>query len=643
MTPTRAAWIFLILLTAVRFVMIGQMELAPDEAYYHLWSQNLDWWYFSKGPGVALMMKAGTSLFGHGEFGIRFFSPILALGTSLILFALATRMYSDRVAFWTVVTINVVPIFNAGGLVMTIDPISIFFWTAALYTVWRALEKRGRFSLWWPATGALIGCGWLAKMTNAAELASIALLVFFTPRYRIELRRPGFWVMLLSFVPFLVPFWIWQSSHGWPTTTHLVARGGLEKEWYAIEGQSFLKWLGVHFAIYSPLVFAGMIIAGFAAAQGSISRWVDAILECFGKFPDGMGKILKRLRARLFLWTGVLALSVLSLIWGAVYDNYPMLVVGGFVGFVSILVCGYSHQLLIVGLLCLTGLITNTPAVYKMAFAYGLLALLMWVHAQKERSNMHSKARFLLAFAAPLFVGYAWIALHHDSEPNWTAPAVVSLTLLAVAFWEELAERHKGAARFAVVALILSSLLTILALDPELVRRAGAKWPYKRDHTARLRGWREAARKVSEFRAEYEKQTGNKVILIANHYATASALAHYLPDPRFEVKGHPAIYVEESPVAENQYHFWGRYDEFQLRDPNKPLDIVTENSEEGACLFTGGNALYVTDRNEDTPPSVIKQTFAKWEMLAIYDQTRRGLPLRQIRIFLCQTYKPLSL
>ena len=37
----------LIILTVLRLVMIGRMELSPDEAYYHEWSQRLDWWYFS--------------------------------------------------------------------------------------------------------------------------------------------------------------------------------------------------------------------------------------------------------------------------------------------------------------------------------------------------------------------------------------------------------------------------------------------------------------------------------------------------------------------------------------------------------------------------------------------------------------------
>src|SRR6185436_12786224 len=100
------------------------------------------------------------------------------------------------VAIWTVFALNFVPIFQVGGLVMTIDPLSIFFWMAALYTFWLALEKSPEFNGWWPATGALIGCGFLAKYTNAMQLLSILLLLACTPKHRRELRRPGFYALL---------------------------------------------------------------------------------------------------------------------------------------------------------------------------------------------------------------------------------------------------------------------------------------------------------------------------------------------------------------------------------------------------------------------------------------------------------------
>ncbi|MEP7078281.1 MAG: glycosyltransferase family 39 protein, partial [Chthoniobacterales bacterium] len=124
MTRSRAVWIFLALLTAIRLALLGTSELTGDEAHYWMWSQRLAPAYFSKGPGIAFVIRAGTALFGDSEFGVRFWSPILAAGTSILLFYFARRLFSETTAFWTVLALNVTPIFNIGSFVMTIDPLS---------------------------------------------------------------------------------------------------------------------------------------------------------------------------------------------------------------------------------------------------------------------------------------------------------------------------------------------------------------------------------------------------------------------------------------------------------------------------------------------------------------------------------------
>jgi 4-amino-4-deoxy-L-arabinose transferase-like glycosyltransferase len=71
--------VFLILLAGIRWWFAANLDLSPDESYYYLWAQHPDISYYSKGPGVALAILAGTSLFGPTEFGVRFLSPLLAL------------------------------------------------------------------------------------------------------------------------------------------------------------------------------------------------------------------------------------------------------------------------------------------------------------------------------------------------------------------------------------------------------------------------------------------------------------------------------------------------------------------------------------------------------------------------------------
>src|SRR4030088_52623 len=141
MSHTRAGWLFVLALPAVRFTMLGTSDLSFDEAHYWMWSERLAPAYFSKGPGIAFAIRASTAVFGANEFGVRFFSPLLAAGTSLLLFYFARRLFNSTAGLWAVIALNVTPIFNIGAFVMTIDALSIFFWLAAMFTFWLALEK----------------------------------------------------------------------------------------------------------------------------------------------------------------------------------------------------------------------------------------------------------------------------------------------------------------------------------------------------------------------------------------------------------------------------------------------------------------------------------------------------------------------
>jgi 4-amino-4-deoxy-L-arabinose transferase-like glycosyltransferase len=94
MSTTRAVWLFVAALTVIRLSMLATTDLEFDEAHYWMWSERLAPAYFSKGPGIAFAIRASTAVFGANEFGVRFFSPLLAAGTSLLLFYLARRLFN---------------------------------------------------------------------------------------------------------------------------------------------------------------------------------------------------------------------------------------------------------------------------------------------------------------------------------------------------------------------------------------------------------------------------------------------------------------------------------------------------------------------------------------------------------------------
>ncbi len=553
MSPTRAVLLFLLLLTALRLAYVGRVELSPDEAYYQMWSERLDWGYYSKGPGVAATIRAGTDLFGVNEFGVRVFSPLLALGTSLLLFSLARRCYGVSAAAWTVVLMNVTPLFTAGSLLMTIDPLSVFFWSAAMLACWLAVEENpgaaGRLG-WWLLTGLCVGLGFLAKYTNAMELLGIALALWLVRRWRREFRRPGFYLMLATAAAVGSPPFFWNARHAWITLSHLHDRGKLGSAFDRPLGE-FGKFLGAHFGVYSPLIFAGLLV---------------------------------------------------GIVWG---------------------------------------------------WRQGRLRLVFW---RRGRRNLPAgldaagvRARFLLAFGLPLLVMYTLLAFKTAGEPNWTAPAFLSLSILAAGMWYERAQTSRAAGVFAVAALAVGVVMSLAVLDTDLFRGLGVRWQYDRDPTARLVGWRTTARCVDTFRQDEERQLGAPVFLIASRYQLAAELNFYLSDKRVQAREHPTVYLPESQSIETQFSLWPGYDQVQAPPPrpaNAPPPTTAEEEFRGleASPFVGKSALYVTDdERQRRLPSAIESGFEECNLVARFEIQRRGLPLRHLRVYACFNYKGLDL
>ena len=239
---------------------------------------------------------------------------------------------------------------------------------------------------------------------------------------------------------------------------------------------------------------------------------------------------------------------------------------------------------------------------------------------------------------------YGLLSIKKAGQPNWTAPAFVSLGILATAYWHEKVEQQPQKQKFVLVALLLGFAMSLAALSTDMLRCAGIPIPYRKvDPSARLRGWKTMAIAVEDYRKEFEKETGKPAFMIGNNYQTAALLSFYLPDPRVEGPDHPAVYLPESQDIESEFSFWPKYDDFVDAPPGtKPGDQYF-SGEEGVNVFVGRNALYVTDAIDDTPPSSLERGFESVKMVKMVNISRHGLPLRQIRIFACYNYQTLPL
>ncbi|HRH99338.1 MAG TPA: glycosyltransferase family 39 protein, partial [Prosthecobacter sp.] len=108
------------LLTLWRWALLPTLELAPDEALavFRMKHGQIGG-FFEMGPLVPLLARLGMLLGGGGEFGVRFFAPLLALAASLAVWRLMRGLFDAQIAGWAVVIINVLPAFNLAAVTLT--------------------------------------------------------------------------------------------------------------------------------------------------------------------------------------------------------------------------------------------------------------------------------------------------------------------------------------------------------------------------------------------------------------------------------------------------------------------------------------------------------------------------------------------
>ena len=276
----RTLLIGLLALTVLRLVLAATAEVSADEAYYTMWSERPDISYYSKGPGVASSLWMTTGIFGKNALGVRILAPLLALGSSLIIFRLGRSMFDPLTASWAVVLLNITPIFNAGSVVFTIDPLSIFFWLGTMLALWIALHRSNPWHPAWFIAGASIAIGFICKYTAAIQLLSVGLALAACPRWRAQFKRPGPYIILFVALLGTIPVLMWNSQHDWITVTHLKERGSLDES-RGIHPTQLLEYLGVHLGVYSPFIFVGLMAALVAGTRRFFKNREEAFLIAF--------------------------------------------------------------------------------------------------------------------------------------------------------------------------------------------------------------------------------------------------------------------------------------------------------------------------------------------------------------------------
>jgi membrane-associated phospholipid phosphatase len=253
---------FVLLIARFFYLASGTIQLSEDEAYQWIWSKHLALSYYSKPPLIAYTQFLGTSLFGDNEFGVRFFSSVIAAILSVMMLRFFAREVNARAGFILLLIITATPLMSAGAVLMTIDPLSVLFWTATMISGWSAVQERGT-TRDWILTGVWMGLGFLSKYTELLQL--LCWVVFFAlwQPARKHLRRPGPYLALLVNAILSLPVLIWNSQHGWITVTHVGENAGVGDVWKPTL-RFMAEFVGAELGLLNPIFFVACVWASAA-------------------------------------------------------------------------------------------------------------------------------------------------------------------------------------------------------------------------------------------------------------------------------------------------------------------------------------------------------------------------------------------
>jgi len=199
-------YFLLLIFFLVNIIQSVFTPISKDEAYYWMYSQNLDWGYFDHPPMIALLIKLGSFLF-KGESGVRLLTNILSVFTLFIIWKLIPeddRKKEKSVRLFFLLAFSM-PLLNIYGFIATPDVPLLFFAALYLYVFLGFMNHQSVVNA--------LKLGVVAALLMYSKYHG-ALLVLFSliPHYKLLWNR-YFYLAGLVGIALYIPHIYWQYEH----------------------------------------------------------------------------------------------------------------------------------------------------------------------------------------------------------------------------------------------------------------------------------------------------------------------------------------------------------------------------------------------------------------------------------------------
>lgn len=265
----------------------------PDEAYYQLYGQNLDWGYFDHPPFVGISTYLSALLF-EGHLGVRFITIILqtaVIGIIWSLIDIPSKNKNPLLTYGYLLLSASLVMFVAYGFITTPD-VGLLFFSALFLKFYQSFLKKEKWNNTFGLAVAMSG------MMYSKYHGGLFIVLVLLANGRL-LKSLYFWIAGILALTLWMPHLYWQFQNDFPSITyHLVSRS------QGFKWEYLLMYPVNQFLVYNPVIW--------------ILGW--KILQKPPKNPDTFRKTLYYI-----LW-GFLSFFALSSLRGHVEPHWTVVI-----------------------------------------------------------------------------------------------------------------------------------------------------------------------------------------------------------------------------------------------------------------------------------------------------------------------------
>lgn len=216
----------------ILLIQFGFINLSSEEAQYWLWSQHLDWSYYSKPPLVAYANAFSDWLLPHSELMVRINAVMIGILLGWIWYRFTYELFKDaKTAFIASIIPLGMPFFHYTTFFFAPDSLLVLFWLLSIFYFYLSVT----YDLWryWIAFGVCIGLGFLSKYLSFLFLPTALLYALVFKRNLFS--NPKVYVSAFISGLFTLPVIIWSIQHDWVNFLHVSTHAGSEKQGFEVQ------------------------------------------------------------------------------------------------------------------------------------------------------------------------------------------------------------------------------------------------------------------------------------------------------------------------------------------------------------------------------------------------------------------------